>query len=774
MLVPPTDPVGRTPLMDVRNAVPLVRHALRSRTTASASTRASAGGNEAPPTRGTVGRVTHGECEMRTFQGYSAIPSHMLFSGSSCNIAPLMLNASSFDECEAACLAQPLCKAVSWVTHSHRRKQSRGRCVGRSSVDATWMRLTDPDASHVYGGVRHCSGCGVQHRLDALCRDLAANGTDGRCVGGAAVARNARTFNGFDKGEDFAWMCYPTVPPGANVALACVDGGGSMTACGMHEANEPCQMAVSPIAELHDEHRSGCGVPGCLASAGSTRLVPPQPHASPPPPHPPATPPSWVPATAAEVAERVRALADAGYLNCTRQHDELQNKCSATRTDFGWLRWAWDGDGAQPRRQLSPAGTALSWWLRTTSVEADGPDAFDPLQFVEAVAALGDGMRERVVAFAGDSTARQQAVSLCCLLHAATTVGAPFRVAITFSEPFGAVRCRVDGTAHTLLVVRYNRFNRADALDDGRPSQMHPTLHPTLARVILQAPEVLVVNLGEWEFEDGCEDMHSLHDTLAPLRCGRRRVAWRHWILSSYARKLGLLSEALETAYPAGSAKRANSLVVLRTGTPRDYVNGTMRQGGTCVRRVPLTAAELARDEAAPEPGGMRFAVMSKNAMLIATAAQRLPWVRVLDAYGIAAARVDAHPGAIVKAGGRKAMDCLHNCLPGVPDVYNGHLLTLLATRAAGNIGQASSLLARRGFQHSGRPFVHGSPPDLALQFHPEAPPTRLECAPASLPEGVPLVGVCSALSSNPPVRGVALLGGHEQYHTIASNRSAP
>ena len=91
-----------------------------------------------------------------------------------------------------------------------------------------------------------------------------------------------------------------------------------------------------------------------------------------------------------------------------------------------------------------------------------------------------------------------------------------------------------------------------------------------------------------------------------------------------------------------------------------------------------------------------------------------------------------------------------------------------------GNIGQASSLLARRGFQHSGRPFVHGSPPDLALQFHPEAPPTRLECAPASLPEGVPLVGVCSALSSNPPVRGVALLGGHEQYHTIASNRSAP
>ena len=249
---------------------------------------------------------------------------------------------------------QPPTQTVTWPL---RRPQQRGRHLDETHRPGRPARMEESDTAVGW----------VQDRLDALCRDrqLMAPMED---VGGAAVARNARP-SGFDKGEDFAWMCYPTVPPGANVALACVAGGGSMTACGMHEANEPCQMAVLPIAELHDEHRSGCGVPGCLASAGSTRLVPPQPHASPPPPHPPATPPSWVPATAAEVAERVRALADAGYLNCTRQHDELHNKCSATRTDFGWLRWAWDGDGAQPRRQLSPAGTTLSWWLRTISVE---------------------------------------------------------------------------------------------------------------------------------------------------------------------------------------------------------------------------------------------------------------------------------------------------------------------------------------------------------------------------------------------------------------------
>ena len=42
-LVPPADPVGLTPLIDVGDAVPLVRHALRSRTNASASTHPSTG-----------------------------------------------------------------------------------------------------------------------------------------------------------------------------------------------------------------------------------------------------------------------------------------------------------------------------------------------------------------------------------------------------------------------------------------------------------------------------------------------------------------------------------------------------------------------------------------------------------------------------------------------------------------------------------------------------------------------------------------------------------
>ena len=196
---------------------------------------------------------------------------------------------------------------------------------------------------------------------------------------------HAHVFNGFDKGEARARGCAATVPAGANVALACVDGGKARcsrrAACAAPRGNSARAVPDGCFAHRRAARRASqrlwCAG-RCLASA-VPRLVPPLAHASPPPPHPPATPASWVPATAAEVARyATRAQSAPGYLNCTRQHDELQNKCSraSSTTDFAQtLRWAWAAcGGAQYHRvgAISPAGTALSWWLRTTSVEADG------------------------------------------------------------------------------------------------------------------------------------------------------------------------------------------------------------------------------------------------------------------------------------------------------------------------------------------------------------------------------------------------------------------
>eukprot|EP00967_Tisochrysis_lutea_P154899 scaffold308727_cov36-Tisochrysis_lutea.AAC.2 len=113
----------------------------------------------------------------------------------------------------------------------------------------------------------------------------------------------------------------------------------------------------------------------------------------------------------------------------------------------------------------------------------------------------------------------------------------------------------------------------------------------------------------------------------------------------------------------------------------------------------------------------MRFAVLTKNLILDAVALRRIPWVQILDAYGIARTRADAHPGLAQRS--KNVDDCVHYCLPGVPDVFNGRLSNILLQRAnaAGEtqVGAAEfnpgCIIRRFNFDHGEAPFVMLSPP---------------------------------------------------------------
>ena len=154
-------------------------------------------------------------------------------------------------------------------------------------------------------------------------------------------------------------------------------------------------------------------------------------------------------------------------------------------------------------------------------------------------------MRDREVIFVGDSTARQQAASLCCLLRAGFVGSAEteVRLAITGgANGHGPFRCHVerrDGSGgggrrkrRTLLTVSFERLGgvqhacRADASARDRPQELNPHINLFLGRAIARAPPVLVVNLGAWEYEDGCADSHSRHDGL----CRGERP----WVYSDY------------------------------------------------------------------------------------------------------------------------------------------------------------------------------------------------------------------------------------------------
>ena len=143
----------------------------------------------------------------------------------------------------------------------------------------------------------------------------------------------------------------------------------------------------------------------------------------------------------------------------------------------------------------------------------------------------------------------------------------------------------------------------------------------------------------------------------------------------------------------------------------------------------------------------------------------------MIDAYSIARQRADGHPGPDPKTNRRGSLgprafdDCLHFCLPGVPDLYNGRLLFLLeraaaeaaerrrggrgggrgaqaAVVAAAAVAAASppsataaegvpgTLLARWNFRYGRGDFVQGVVPRLSLQLSRDGPPALLDCPP--------------------------------------------
>ena len=118
--------------------------------------------------------------------------------------------------------------------------------------------------------------------------------------------------------------------------------------------------------------------------------------------------------------------------------------------------------------------------------------------------------------------------------------------------------------------------------------------------------------------------------------------------------------------------------------------------------------------------------MQTQNLLLLATVAQRHPWVRVLDGYEISHLRADAHPAAddFTRAGRaskrdkrRSGDDCLHYCVPGVPDVYNGRLLSVIQDHMAPGRrrsarGEAAALVEKWNFVEKARgvPFVAREP----------------------------------------------------------------
>ncbi|KAM0885226.1 hypothetical protein ACQ4PT_030480 [Festuca glaucescens] len=311
--------------------------------------------------------------------------------------------------------------------------------------------------------------------------------------------------------------------------------------------------------------------------------------------------------------------------------------CQKFGKDPGHLFWRWQPDGCELPR-------------------------FVPERFLDVV-------RGKRLAFIGDSLARNQMDSLLCLLSQAET---PTEVHTDAFDKFGTWHF----PAHdfTLMVMWTEFYAHAVPVAgaDGKPTgsfDIHLDRLGAEWTSRLPGLDYAVISGGNWFFrvnylwEGGrrvgcvnCDRDENLTDVGVPYAVSR------------------VVRAAVEGIARCRGCK--SSLVTfLRTYSPDHFEHGSWFSGGTCDRKAPLEEGEVSMGSI----GWELRRVQSEEVRRVrrSSGGRRFG---VLDVTKAMMMRADGHPGAHFDSRWmRNGSDCLHWCLPGPVDMWNGVLLQRLA-----------------------------------------------------------------------------------------------
>lgn len=349
----------------------------------------------------------------------------------------------------------------------------------------------------------------------------------------------------------------------------------------------------------------------------------------------------------------LQAYRDAGYL-----------ECPLVRAETAWSCWR-----TNPER----ADRLLGWtWADGRWHEDRGArPTFDGTAFLRAHV-------NGTIVFVGDSLVRQQFVSLACLLwreghflQQHPTVLEPGLKKAVFSARY---RLRLVYVKSNFLVPRSGDshlvLNRLDA---------------SITAAVALDPQVLLLSTGHW-FTPRLVNVSSEAAVLPQLRGALRQVR------SLLRRKL------LARWRLRGSAHTLPGRVVVRTMPPRHFFGGEWDTGGVCNFPAPLGGRDASWADASLRRDRATARALSQE---IATELGGLEGVEILEVQPSSRARADAHIGgfrcpkclALCKADAASGKattsglprrcsetiaDCSHYCLPGLPDLWNAQLQTLL------------------------------------------------------------------------------------------------
>nr|KYP67866.1 hypothetical protein KK1_024221 [Cajanus cajan] len=268
-------------------------------------------------------------------------------------------------------------------------------------------------------------------------------------------------------------------------------------------------------------------------------------------------------------------------------------------------------------------------------------------------------MQDKTIAFIGDSLGRQQFQSLMCMATGGEESPEVQNVGWEYGlvKPRGAIR--PDGWAYRFpetntTILYYWSASLSDLVplnisDKQSDVAMHLDRPPAFMRRFLHRFDVLVLNTGHhWNRGKLTANRWVMHVNGKPNE--DKKIAEianaKNFTIHSIVRWLDMQL----VSHPRLKA-------FFRTISPRHFFNGDWNTGGSCDNTIPLSNGSEIMQE-----GSIDSTIEG---------ALKGTKIKILDITALSQLRDEAHMSRYTVRGTLNSSDCLHWCLPGIPDTWN-------------------------------------------------------------------------------------------------------
>lgn len=268
-------------------------------------------------------------------------------------------------------------------------------------------------------------------------------------------------------------------------------------------------------------------------------------------------------------------------------------------------------------------------------------------------------MQDKTLAFVGDSLGRQQFQSLMCMI----TGGKERNDVMDVGREYGLAQARADArpsgwayrfpsTNTTILYYWSASLCDVEPIDKTNPNTdyaMHLDRPPAFLRQFLHKIDVLVLNTGHhWNRGKLNTNKWVMYVGGVPNTNRDISMIWKAKNVTVHSVVNWVNSQLPK--YPGLKA-------FYRAISPRHFVGGDWNTGGSCDKTTPMSVGiEVLQDESSDES---------------AAGAVKGTGVNLLDITALSQLRDEGHISRFSRSAKAGVQDCLHWCLPGVPDTWN-------------------------------------------------------------------------------------------------------